>query len=289
MTLGIDVGGSFIKHAVVTPLGQPVHEQRLATPRGPNAIIDALVSCVERHDSVTGVGIGMPGVVDASGVVHHPPNIEGWTSIPLKDILEQRLGVPVVVDNDANAAAMAEVRYGTPPASTFIYITLGTGVGGTIIVDGRVFRGATGGAGEVGHVIVRCDDQASTTGHRWRAGTVEEYVGVRALEAAAGCSLHEIAQRYATGDHHVVDVIQKAAHVLAAGLASVMAVVGIPTLVIGGGVAQALPELLVRSSALLRERALPTLSKQLAVAPATFGNHSGVIGAAALVTAVPAP
>jgi glucokinase len=283
MIMGIDVGGTFIKHALVSAQGTPIDEQRMPTPATPQGVIEAIVGCVAQHNNVLGLGVGMPGVVDAHGCVHHPPNIAGWTSVPLQAILSERLGIPVAVDNDANAAAMAEVRYGTPPSNTFVYITLGTGVGGTIIVNGKVFRGATGGAGEVGHVVVRYNDATTITGYSWRAGTVEEYVGVRALETAAGCSIQEIAAGVATGNSSMMAVVESAAHILAAGLASVMAVVGIPTLVVGGGVAAALPQLVDRCGILLLQRALPTLASNLVIAPATFGNHSGVIGAAALV------
>jgi glucokinase len=284
MILGIDVGGSYIKHAVVTPQGTPLDEQRCETPNSPSGIIDTIKHCIAQRPRVTAVGIGMPGVVDATGCVHHPPNIAGWTSVPLQFLLHQELGIPVVVDNDANAAAMAEVRFGKPPSNTFIYVTLGTGVGGTIVVNGEVFRGATGGAGEIGHVIVRCDDTSTTTGHPWRAGTVEEYVGARALEAAAGCTIDVLAQHVHEEQPAALAIIDEAARVLAAGLASVMAVTGIPSLVIGGGIAQALPKLVHRCSSMLQSRALPSLAQSLCVAPATFGNHSGVIGAAALIS-----
>lgn len=284
MNLGIDIGATFIKSALVSANGSLVNEQVLPTPlSGPSDVVELITSMVASCGTVDGVGIGVPGVVDALGTVHHPPNLPGWTVVPLQTILATRLSVPVAVDNDANAAAMAELRFGIVATSSFLYVTLGTGVGGAIVYNGAILRGATGGAGEFGHVVVRWNDTFTTTGHTWRAGTVEEYVGSHALERAAGCSIRVLSDQVSEGNPSAVALLHTTADILAAGIASVMAIVAIPTIVVGGGVASALPPLLPLLEQRLVTRAIPSL-QPVCVLPATFGNHAGCIGAAALLS-----
>lgn len=283
MILGVDVGGTWIKTACVTADGRLEHRERFATPQlGPDSVVAVLADCLRRHATCTAMGVGVPGVVDANGTVHNPPNMAGWTTVPLRAMLQQVCGVPVGVDNDANAAALAESR-GDDAPTTYLYVTLGTGVGGAIVVERSIFRGVTGGAGEFGHVIVRADDSATSTGHTWRSGTVEEYVGARALEAAYDGTIAELAQAYSLGKELARAVMQQAIHVLAAGMSGVCAVTGIPTIIVGGGIADAVPTMLPLLESALRERSIPSIAAHISVRPARWGNDAGIIGAAALL------
>lgn len=281
MTLGFDIGGTWIKVGIVAPDGTVVDADRFATPHGVDAVIDGIASAIAGRPAMA-VGIGIAGVVQDGGVVRHPPNLPGWTTVPLQHILEERTGRTVRVDNDANAAAMAEAVYGAGrERPTFLYVTVGTGIGGAIVRAGRIDRGATGGAGELGHVVVRMDAADSRTGFAWRAGTVEEYAGIAGIEAAAGMPIAALAEALGRDDTAARRVVADAADVLAAGLASAMAVTGIADVIVGGGLADALP-LVEALAAPLRRRMLPSLADVHTLQRATFGNTAGIIGAAAL-------
>ncbi len=158
--IGIDFGGTSVKSAVVREgklihRGAPIDPQAAASS---DALLDSLVALIAgmRGDfpDIAGVGIGLPGFVDIErGVVHELTNVAGWNDVPLRDILHQRTGLPVTVENDANAMAYAEYKYGAARGARYVMcITLGTGVGGALVLDGHIFRGAQFAAGEIGHM-----------------------------------------------------------------------------------------------------------------------------------------
>ncbi len=292
--LGIDVGGTNIKAGRVDENGYVHDTSSTETPAdaGPDAVLNTIATVITTLSDaapVEAVGIGFPGVVDASGSVHHPPNLKAWTTVPVKAILEERLHRTIVVENDANAAAIAEADGGAGrDVSDFLYATLGTGVGGCVIIDRHVYRGPTGGAGEIGHIIVDINSKTSVTGHPWRAGTVEEFAGrdgrisyYRAL-TGEGASISELVRRVEANDRHAVATFEMLAQYLAAGFASALAVLGMSTLIIGGGIVEAYPALIPLIRAQLLERALPSIAQTLDIRKATFGNQAGIIGAAFL-------
>jgi len=294
MTIGIDIGGTHLKAACVDEHGA-LTDVRTVPSRasdGVDAMIDGIVSV---YHSLAGtqqlpLGIGCPGVVDASGTVHNPPNMVGWDVVPLRNILAARLQCVVAVDNDANVAAIAEADAGAGTAvDSFLYITLGTGIGGAVVVNRHVMRGPTGGAGEVGHIIIDRQDRSTVTGHLWRAGTVEEYAGRQGIEdryiiaTNANASIEEIAEAYSHNDATAVGVIDAVADDIALALCSACALLGMGTIIIGGGIADAFPSIVARIAAHMRQRAIPTIAAVLDVRPATFRNHAGIIGAALLV------
>lgn len=292
--LGIDVGGTNIKAGRVDVHGVVHDATSTETPAdsGPDAVLNTIASVVESFAStapVDAIGIGFPGVVDASGTVHHPPNLKGWTSVPVKALLEERLRKQVVVENDANAAAIAEADAGAGRDVTdFLYATLGTGVGGCVIINRHVYRGPTGGAGEIGHIIVDINSKTSVTGHRWRAGTVEEFAGrdgrISYYRSLAGdtVSVSDLVRRIEAGDRHAAATFDMLSSYLGAGFASALAVLGMSTLVIGGGIVEAYPPIIGLIRAQLLGRALPSIVRSLDVRKATFGNQAGIIGAAFL-------
>jgi len=292
--LGIDVGGTNIKAGRVDENGFVFDTSSTETPAdaGPDAVLDTIASVIKKVSDaspVDAVGIGFPGVVDASGTVHHPPNLKQWTTVPVRAILEERLHRTIVVENDANAAAIAEADAGAGrDISDFLYATLGTGVGGCVIINRHVYRGPTGGAGEIGHIIVDINSKSSVTGHAWRAGTVEEFAGrdgrlsyYRALTGDTA-SVSELVRRVEAGDAHADATFAMLARYLAAGFASALAVLGMPTLIIGGGIVEAYPPLIDLIRTQLLERALPSIAQHLDLRKATYGNQAGIIGAAFL-------
>lgn len=292
--LGIDVGGTNIKAGRVDENGFVHDTNSTETPAdaGPDAVLETIATVITNFSNaspVEAVGIGFPGVVDAAGTVHHPPNLKAWTTVPVKAILEERLHRTIVVENDANAAAIAEADGGAGrDISDFLYATLGTGVGGCVIIGRHVYRGPTGGAGEIGHIVVDINSKSSTTGHLWRAGTVEEFAGrdgrisyyrARTNETA---SISELVRRVDAGDTNAEATFNMLAEYLAAGFASALAVLGMSTLIIGGGIVEAYPSLIPLVRTQLLERALPSIAENLDIRKATFGNQAGIIGAAFL-------
>jgi len=164
--LGIDLGGTKIATGVVSSRGDLSGLVTMATPanEGPEAVIDAMVAAAHRsleasaarEEDLAGVGVGAPGPVDsARACVVRPPNLPGWKDIALRDELACRLARPVTLDNDANAAGLAEAHLGAGRGcSPLLYLTVSTGIGGALLLDGRLLRGASGAAGELGHIVL---------------------------------------------------------------------------------------------------------------------------------------
>jgi glucokinase len=189
--LGIDLGGTKVAYAVAGPDGRPRLERRRPTePSGDPAADVArmagdlralLAEAGLRPEDLGAVGISVPGPFDPdSGTVLRPPNLDGWDEVPLRDWLEKALGVPVHLDNDANAAALAEWRFGAGQGTRhLVYLTMSTGVGAGLILDGRVHRGVRGGAGELGHVQLDWNGDPCSCGLR---GCAEAYLGGAALQ-----------------------------------------------------------------------------------------------------------
>jgi len=187
--LGFDIGGTKLAMAVGDGKGRITARRRrpIHTSGDPRTDVDEMVRDARElladsgvpPSALRGVGVASPGPIDfARGVVESPPNLEGWGSVPIRDWLAAAFGVPVHIENDANAAALAESRFGAGRGTRdLVYLTMSTGVGGGLVLDGRIYRG-TGGAGEIGHMPVEWGDVAELCGCG-RRGCLEAYVGGR--------------------------------------------------------------------------------------------------------------
>src|SRR6478735_6849351 len=183
LTVGIDIGGTKVLAGVVDSSGRVLERQRRDTPGSSvrdveNTIVDLVLELGRTHD-IAAVGVGAAGFVDVTrSVVKFSPHL-AWRDEPLRDAVMSRLRIPVVVDNDANAAALAECRFGAGRRHRLVLcITLGTGIGGALVIDNRVFRGANGMAGEFGHMQVVPDGHRCSCGNR---GCWEQYASGNAL------------------------------------------------------------------------------------------------------------
>ena len=160
-TVGIDLGGTKLLSLSLDDAGEVAGERRVPTPEGADALLEAFVAVVEGHRAdgpIDAVGVGAPGLVDRAGVLHMAPNLPGVHGFAIKAQLEARVGLPVQVDNDATCAAWGEHQLGAARGSNHVVVaTLGTGIGGGIVIDGRLYRGAHGFAGEIGHMKVDPD------------------------------------------------------------------------------------------------------------------------------------
>ena len=299
--VGIDIGGTKIAAGLVNVQGELVWADREPTPatQGPAAIGEAVVRVARRVVGEArargmeprGVGIGTGGQVDVvrQRVVGATRVLDHWAEFPLRDQVQGALGLPVWLDNDAKAAARAELRWGSGRGlHCVVFVTLGTGVGGAIAIDGRVVDGARGFAGHIGHITVRPGGAVCSCGRR---GCLEAYASARGILRRA----RELGGRDATVDD-ATEVfrlategvswaqlaIQEAADVLGQGLADLVHVLNPDRVVVGGGLSAWGEGWLHWIERSLRAQLMDAFQETVTVALASFGPWAGVMGAAAL-------
>lgn len=309
LTIGVDIGGTKVLGGVVDPEGNILATERQATPADDVAATRDVIVAVARelaakHD-VEAVGIGAAGWIDASrSTVLFAPNL-AWRQEPLREYVEKALGVPVVVENDANAAAWAEFRYGAAADAddSMAMFTVGTGIGGGIVLGGKLLRGANGIAAESGHILSVPDGHPCGCG---RFGCIEQYASGNALvrfakigaatrpEAAelllskAGGDPNEITGLMVTaaahsGDEVAIEAFNEIGKWLGQGLVDIVQLLDPQVLVIGGGVIEAGDLLMDPTRRSFRESLAQRGNSPVAdVRAARLGNNAGVIGAADL-------
>jgi len=289
ITLGLDLGGTKIAAAVVRD-GEVLARRRRATPQtGAADVIAALVetaaALLERHPEAEAVGIGCPGPLDFErGRVRFAPNIAGMEDAPLVAALTEQLALPVVLENDANAAGYAEHRYGAArDLVSSVYVTLSTGIGGGVFVGDRVLRGAHGLAGEIGHMTLLPGGPVGGDGH---SGSWEALAAGRSMARDASyvfsreVSTAELFERARDGDAKALAIVDNAAHFTGVGLANIVKVIDPHGFVLGGGVSGVGPFYLDRVRAALERASHGYPQPELRVAE--LGDDAGVIGAAAV-------
>lgn len=318
--IGVDLGGTAIKAAAVSQSGHILSEIERPTEaeKGPETVIENMltsiaavledISKVQAHTALQGIGVGVPGVVSLDGgTISYPPNLPGWTVVRLGERLQtelqrrEGLQVPVLVENDANVAALGEAMFGAGQNfSDFVMITLGTGVGGGIILNRKIYRGSTGAAGELGHITI---DYQSECIHAGIRGTVEGFIGQRRIVEYAKALLAKTAspilQDLCAGDWEKLDpkLLCRAAElgdgvaletwqfvgeVLGTALGTVVSLLDIRKFIVGGGVSGAGEFILKPARAQLRRFTLASMHEGLEIIAAQLGNRAGVMGAAAL-------
>jgi glucokinase len=304
-TIGIDVGGTKCLAVALDERGEIVVEERRATPRGPGsipALIDTLAElaeCFGEHDEV---GVGVPGLVTRSGVLRAAPNLDGVADVDVAGLLGDRLGRPVRVDNDATCAAVAEWTYGAGVGTTdMVLVTLGTGIGGGLVMSGRLQRGAHGFAGEFGHMVVDPDGPPCPCGRRgcWERYASGSGLARLAREAAVGRRVNrvlEIAggdpeavrgemvmQAAREGDTDALAVIDDFGRWVAVGLVNLANTLDPEVFVLGGGLAAGSDLYLDPIRRWFGELIYqPELRPLPDVAFARWGERSGAVGAALL-------
>ena len=291
-TCGIDIGGTKIAAGLVSSEGELSRRiERPTNPSHPQAIIDTVVEMVAELDGnevARAVGVAAAAFLDRTrDRVYFAPNI-AWSDFPLQDVLEERLGRPVTLENDANAAGWAEFQFGAAKhAHSMVMLTMGTGVGGAIVEDGRLLIGGFGAAGELGHIIIEPDGLLCGCGNR---GCLEQYASGTALMREARADLgrpeltsEEMTELLVDGDLAAIAVLNKVCDAMGRGITSLVAVTDPEVVVIGGGVAKAgalvsepITQSFKRHYGAYDRRPVPR------IVVATMGNSAGVIGAADL-------
>jgi glucokinase len=310
LILGVDLGGTKILTAVTDSQGKMLSRDHSVTParEGPKAVLESILEsthrALERADvalsSLACAGVGAPGLVDPrQGMVFTSPHLPGWRDVRLRDMVEEGLGKRTFLINDANAAALGELQFGAARgARNFIYITLSTGIGGGIVIDGELYSGTIGAAGEVGHMTIDDRGPLCNCGNRgcWEtlaSGTalarearqrMEQGVSTSILEYARGDvakvtaqAVHDAARG---GDSLARELIARTGYYIGVGLANLINIFNPELIVIGGGLSNIGDILLEPAFKVAGERAYKETFGAVRFASAALGRDSGVLGAA---------
>ncbi|MEE9202256.1 MAG: ROK family protein [Dehalococcoidia bacterium] len=309
-----DIGGTKVRAAVVaadgTVLGRPVGLLTQAH-KGPEAVIGRAVQGLHRAlaragrsaGEVAGIGIACAGLVEPEkGVVVSSPNLPGWDRVPLRERIEAALGVRTFLDNDANAAALGEHRFGAGRGySHLMFITVSTGIGAGLVLGGRLYTGAWGTAGEVGHMTLEPGGPPCGCGGRGclealASGTAIAQEAVRRLKAGEPSQLLELSrgrpervtaelvgQAAMAGDGLAREVVERAATYLGIGLANAVNLLNPEVVVVGGGVSRMGELLLAPVRAAMKERAYSLTVRDVRLVLAALGDMAGVLGMASYV------
>jgi glucokinase len=313
--IGIDLGGTSIKAGAVDKKGNVLHQITVDSKamKGPKAVVQQMYFVIEdilgriKASECMGIGIGSPGVVSIEEeLVKNPPNFADWQELPLAKFIRKKYPLPVFVENDANVAAIAEARFGAGREyKDFLFVIWGSGVGGGIIMDHKIFRGPTGGAGEIGHISIDYNGPLCNCGSH---GCIESYIGQRYLSKRAKEILHGlpkdapqskiiqlvngnmndidpyvISMAAEQGDHTAREILEDAGKLLGYALASVVNILDLRIIIIGGGISAAPQYVYTAMHASLRSQVLTPYKSGVRILRAKLGNTAGMIGAASLV------
>ncbi|HET9526553.1 MAG TPA: ROK family protein [Pyrinomonadaceae bacterium] len=304
LVFAVDLGGTHLRAALVDSAGKIHTQLKRHTPKddSPEVVVEALASVAEEwrrgdYGPITGASVMVPGAVDSGqAVVLSAPNLPSLINYGLKKVLEERLGWPVVLENDANAAAMGEMWLGAARGCLHVVsVTLGTGVGGGIVLGGKVWRGAHGSAGEIGHTTV--DPFSGLKCKCGNTGCLELFASATAIVRMARESLAQFPQATLSaegltaekvydagrqGDELALSVFKRAGKYLGIGLASLMSVLDPEIIVINGGVVNGWDLFAPDMYQEVAERAFQATAQQVKIARAECGDNAGLLGAARL-------
>jgi len=309
--LALDLGGTKIIAAIISNQGQVIAREYNLTlaNEGPQAVINRTLSVIDRLLSSRGIdssqlnsiSIAAAGAIDFDkGRVTVSPNIPGWCDIPLRDIVQEKYGVNTFLINDASAAALGEHCFGAGKGvNNLILLTLGTGIGGGIIINGRLYLGVSGSAGEIGHMTIDVNGPRCSCGNigcleMLASGTAVAREAIRRIRQGERSSLteivggkiesitaEEVGMAAQGGDPLALEVILKAANYLGVGMLNLVNIFNPEMIIVGGGMAKMGDLLLDPAKQVVRERAFQLLAQAVSIVPAQLGNDAGVLGAAA--------
>ena len=296
--IGIDIGGTSIKFALMDDAG--TIEKKWSIPTNiaekgkdiPKEICDSIRTTLEdaRLATVKGIGIGVPGPISPDGkMVVQAVNLD-WKDLPLKEIIETDLGIGVCLLNDANAAALGEIWKGAAQGkANLLFVTLGTGVGGGIVLNGEVLNGCHSSGGEIGHIPIRSDEQRLCgCGGR---NCLETFASANGLALSMRKKLKEVNENWpeitppivfekaAQKNVHAQAVLAEFTDILGQALAGIMNTIDVEEIVIGGGLSEAVDQLLLPLKKKLEQYVFPQIKAHFSVKKAQLGNEAGIYGA----------
>jgi len=297
---GIDLGGSFVKLALVSEDGKILYEDKLDIGKKANrdTILDlvglAIYNVTREADfqgvTVAGIGIGSPGIVFDGVVLGGAENLDNWINVPLRAIFSEKFDLPVFVDNDANVMGIGEVVYGAAQQCTdVVFITVGTGIGGAVVMNGQLYGGYKNRGTELGHITINHHGIACSCGGR---GCLEAYASTSALvnqyaeRSGMDAGLingHYIVERFKEGEPTAVKCMQEHTDYLGHGIASFINTFAPQKVVIGGGISEAGQFYIDMIKASAFKYAMPDCAANTEIVGAILGNKAGFLGAASLV------
>lgn len=310
VAIGIDLGGTNIAGGLVDEDGKLLARNGTPTKahEGPDAVVGRIAGLIEElrpkaPGKIVGVGIGSPGPLHPTeGFIYSTPNMPGWDNYHLRDRVAEKTGLPVTVENDANCAVLAEAWRGAGRGCrTIVALTLGTGIGGGVVYDGKLVNGPTMSAGEVGHVTINYSGPKCGCGNH---GCLEAYCGAAGIVSRAQDLLDKpgtvsllrdwteqgkekltpalISRAADKGDGVALSVLRDTGRLLGVGIASLVNLFAPEKVILGGGVAAAGETLFKAVREHVRRYAFAPASQEVEIVPAEMGNDAGIIGAAGL-------
>ena len=308
--VGVDLGGTNIKLGIVSNTGKLIKKISIRTEaeNGPKKVIENITNGIKELTAksdykIDGIGIGCPGVVTPDkGIVEDPPNLPGWKKVNIAKVISQKFNKRVFVDNDANTAAIGELTFGSGKKyKSFIMITLGTGVGGGIVIDKKIYHGDFGAAGEIGHISIDFKGPKCNCGS---FGCIEAYAGNQYLRNRvrhqlkkhpkskmwelinndlSNASPRNVQLAAEMGDAFAKSVIEELGVHLGSAFASLCNVLDISVFIIGGGIAGFGKPLFDSIKNTISRRVMSPIRPRVKVLPAKLKNDAGIKGASALV------
>ena len=294
--VGIDIGGTNIKLGLISLSGHVAYRTSFVTKgfvRDKADLIKVLTDRIKEiiagnkavKKDIIGIGIGLPGIINSSqGIVSTLVNIPGWKNVPLKKIIEKKLGLNTFIDNDVNLMALGEWKYGAGNGlDNIVCLTLGTGVGGGLIINGQLYRGPSFSAGELGHIPIDIHGLRCNCGG---TGCLERYVGNQTLLNNAKkifrnprITLEEVSRMAVRGNRQAIHFWEHTGQLLGVALTGVVNLLNPQRIVIGGGVANAHRALLMAVRRTIKQRAMRIPATTVDIVKATLGNNAGILGA----------
>ena len=310
--IGVDIGGTNVKIALVDFDGKIIYSNTVPTraemgyEAGVNNIKQAIKELMqetgESAKTIEAIGFGLPGQIDyKEGIVKNLPNIPGWVNIPLAKIIEDEFSIPTRLDNDVRCAALGELNFGAGKGcENLICITVGTGIGSGIVLNGKLVRGASNAAGEIGHIkmdmtggpLCGCGDYGCFEAYASGPAIVtmaKEYISggksakYKEMATDGIITPYIVAQAALQGDAVSIQIFKQMGKIIGTGLSSVVNLLNPEKIIIGGGVADAGSILLDPIKATIADRAMPIQANAVQVVPAQLANTAGVIGASLLI------
>ena len=308
--LAIDLGGTKILSAIISSSGKVITTDRRLSlaDKGPESVLNRIFTSVDSLLSQNNIGlsqlhsisIAAAGIIDSNqGVITLSPNLPGWQDIPLRDIIKEKYKVDTFLLNDASAAALGEHQFGAGKGvNSLIYLTVSTGIGGGLIIDGKLYLGACGSAGEIGHMTIDVNGPKCSCGNTGclealASGTAMAREAIRRIKQGENSSLtvivggkieditaEKISIAAQGGDSLALEVISEAVTYLGVGLANLVNIFNPEMIIIGGGVAKMGDLLFEPAGQAVRERAFQLPAQAVRIVPARLGDNVGVLGAA---------
>jgi glucokinase len=284
--IGIDLGGTAIKAGCFTPQGECLQWLNVATPQPstPDRVLTALcdlITQLDPHHQAAAIGVGIPGPTDHAGrIAKISINLDGWDHVPLADWIEGQTQRPTILANDANCAGLGEAWLGAGRGfMNFILLTLGTGVGGAIFLNGSLFTGSHDAAGELGLITFIPDGHPCRSGNQ---GSLEQYLSIQGIRRRTGLDPQILGQQAQSGNPSALAFWDAYGRDLGGGLASLIYILTPDAIVIGGGICASAEFFIPSTWAEIERRVLAPSREGLVIVPAQLGNLAGMTGAAQL-------